>query len=178
MTLTHSAAKALAATGVVSPRSQRYVDACNERGQFVAGITLHTTVSGLTAATKRAGTRVEKVQTITGGITTGSEYKNHKQNADTETGALPGNQEWVIYPYISRNPETGQEYARVYIDSRKAKYETQYYVDGVCVGDRKSAVKDYMTASAYAGRPTDPDKPVYTLGPKIESVVAVNGVTL
>jgi hypothetical protein len=169
-------ARALATSGAVSARASAFIHAVNNKGAFIEKITMNTVVK-TNAATTKAGTIVTKVQTISGGITTGTSYANQKQNADKETGGLPGTQEWIIFPYITRNAD-GQEYVRVYVDSRIAKYETEYFVDGVKVGNSKESIKQYLTPSAFNPKPRDENEPIMTIGPKIENVIAINGVIL
>jgi len=177
MSMSLTDARALAATGVVSPRAMRILDAVNSKGAYVS-VTMRTPIV-TNGATKKAGIVIEKIKTVN--AKTGMEYRNLKQNEGAITGPLPHNQEWVIYPWIARSENGETEYARIYIDFDNATIRNTYLVDGVIVGQGKDgieAIKQYLTPSTLIKMTTKPKDPVATLGYKVQNILEVNGITI
>lgn len=116
-----------------------------------------------------------KITKISEGIVRfGVEYDNMKSvQQKRESGELPqDNQglnglEWILYPYLLKNPKTKKEYIRVNTTGNRIR--TRYFLNGKEIS--REVAEQYCTASNFSnGNPIE----VFNVG--IENIIAVGEV--
>lgn len=123
---------------------------------------------------KYEGQNIKITKVSEGVVRFGVEYDNMKSvQQKRENGELPqDNQglnglEWVLYPYLLKNPKTNKEYIRVNTTGNKIK--TRYFLNGEEIS--REVAEEYCTASNFSkGQAVE----VFNIG--IENITAVGEV--